>query len=77
MSQRQPPRQLEEAEKDLKAVEAEHARLSQAWKNYSGNNPNKYRSALRTSAGRVRYMRELVERLRTEKAASSTATPRS
>jgi hypothetical protein len=75
MSLRQPPRQLEDAEKDLKAVEAEHARLSQAWENYSGNNPNKYRSALRTSAGRVRYMRELVGRLRTEKATCSTAAP--
>lgn len=73
MSPRQPPRQLEDAEKDLKAAEAEHARLSQAWESYSGNKPNKYRSALRTAAGRVRYMRELVERLRTEKATPSTA----
>ena len=73
MSQRQPPRQLEDAEKDLQAVEAEHARLNQAWESSSGNNPKKYRSALRTSAGRVRYMRELVERLRTEKATPSTA----
>jgi hypothetical protein len=45
MSQRQPPRQLEDAEKDLKAAEAEHARLSQAWESYSGKNANSYRSA--------------------------------
>lgn len=76
MSQRQPPRQLADAEKDLKAVEAEHARLSEAWESYSGSNPNKYRSVLRTSAGRVRYLRELVERLRTEKAAPSSAARR-
>ena len=54
MSQGQPPRQLEEAEKDLKAAEAEHTRLSGAWQDYAGN-PNKYRSILRTAAGRVRF----------------------
>ena len=65
MSQGQPPRKLEEAEKDLKAAEAEQSRLSGAWADFA-NNPNKYRSVLRTAAGRVRYMRELVRKLRAD-----------
>jgi hypothetical protein len=64
MNHGRPPRRLEDVEKDLQAAEAEHTRLSRLLENYSGNNPSKYRSSLRTAAGRVRYMRELLKKLR-------------
>lgn len=38
---------------DLAAAKAELGRLERAWDNYSGNNPNKYRSRIETARVRV------------------------
>lgn len=41
------PANLEEARAKLAAAEGRLAQLERAWDNYSGNNPNKYRSSIK------------------------------
>jgi hypothetical protein len=39
---------------DYNAAKAELERLNERWDNYSGNNPDKYRSSIRSASARVR-----------------------
>jgi hypothetical protein len=41
---------------EYSAVKAELERLNERWDNYSGNNPEKYRSAIRSANARVRVI---------------------
>lgn len=57
------PANVEEARAKLEKAKGDLARLNEAWDNYSGNNPNKYRSDIKTARLMVDIAESWVKKL--------------
>lgn len=64
------PPTLDEARQKLAAAEAKLHQLNERWDSYSGNNPNKYRSSIRTAQAEVSSLSDLVRILEAQAGAA-------